>query len=688
MVSGRAATTAEPRAPRARRWARLAGWPAAIVLLAMHAALGFGATLDKTVTWDEGGYVAAGLAGWTADRYDFDPIGGLVTQRLGALPLAIDGIRLPPAFTDETAKWPNVFDAAQHAVFGEPGRAERVLPRVHAAMALLSVALGVLIYFWSRRLFGRGGALLSLALFAFCPNFLAHGPLVTSDVAASLFFLAACGAVWQVLHRVSPATVLLAGLAVGGLCLSKMSAPVIVPVAVLMLGVRLAVKRPLLVALPGHRRVVRTRGLQAAWLGAAAAGIVLGGSAIIWAGYGFRFVARPPGVPGGLSLFGWDEILASGLFSARAIAWARDHRLLPEAWLYGLGFAVETSTARNAFLNGEFSTAGWPWFFPYAFLVKTPLATLGALAAAAWAGAVGLRSGARDDPRRRWCWRGLYRTTPLWALFAIYSTVAVTSHLNLGLRHVLPAVAVCFVLVGAAGRWLAKGRPALRWALAAMLIAAPLESVAIYPNYLAFFNAFAGGPRHGYEHLVDSSLDWGQDLPALKRWLDEHGLQRQDRVPIYLSYFGNGNVRYYGLQATMLPGFGLPSQEPLGSLPPLRPGVYCISATLLQGVYWFAAPGPSWEPAQERDYQELSSRLMLFRPSGAEPPPQLVSTFSSLRMSRLSRYLRMKEPDARINHTIFVYALGEEDLAALDGVWPEGVPPRAPKSNGPPPPIR
>src|SRR6185369_10959616 len=63
------------------------------------------------------------------------------------------------------------------------------------------------------------------------------------------------------------------------------------------------------------------------------------------------------------------------------------------------------------------------------------------------------------------------------------------------------------------------------------------ESIAIRPDYLAYFNELAGGPSEGYRHLADSSLDWGQDLPALKQWLDGERLQRGDGN-VYLSYFG------------------------------------------------------------------------------------------------------------------------------------------------------
>ena len=72
--------------------------------------------------------------------------------------------------------------------------------------------------------------------------------------------------------------------------------------------------------------------------------------------------------------------------------------------------------------------------------------------------------------------------------------------------------------------------PALAWHVA--------ESNTIRPDYLAYFNQLAGGPSEAYKHLADSSLDWGQDLPALKQWLEREGLQQPGAGNVYLSYFG------------------------------------------------------------------------------------------------------------------------------------------------------
>ena len=71
----------------------------------------------------------------------------------------------------------------------------------------------------------------------------------------------------------------------------------------------------------------------------------------------------------------------------------------------------------------------------------------------------------------------------------------------------------------------------------------------IAPHYLAYFNPVGGGPDNGWHHLVDSSLDWGQDLPGLKRWLD----RQQTKSPVFLSYFGTGDPAYYHIDAQRLP---------------------------------------------------------------------------------------------------------------------------------------
>src|SRR5206468_11204129 len=85
-----------------------------------------------------------------------------------------------------------------------------------------------------------------------------------------------------------------------------------------------------------------------------------------------------------------------------------------------------------------------------------------------------------------------------------------------------------------------------------VVFAPPWRPTLVYPHYLAYFNELAGGPRNGYKRLVDSNLDWGQDLKGLKRWADEKRLDATH--PLYLSYFGTADPRYYQIPHINLPG--------------------------------------------------------------------------------------------------------------------------------------
>ena len=120
-------------------------------------------------------------------------------------------------------------------------------------------------------------------------------------------------------------------------------------------------------------------------------------------------------------------------------------------------------------------------------------------------------------------------------------------------------------------------------ALAALCLWYAVSSIGTYPHYLAYFNEIAGGPESGYKYLVDSNLDWGQDLKNLKTYVDTEGLNT-----IRLAYFGSAHVDYYGIQALPLP---MERPDDFGDR---RPEVYAISATYLQSGYLGDTEAYSW----------------------------------------------------------------------------------------------
>ena len=678
-------TSPNERGRRLRRATAVAG------LLAVYYGLALSAASQKSLTFDEMAHLTAGYTYWVFNDYRLHPENGNLPQRLGALPAVLGGASFPridqPAWTGS-----NVYAIGDQFLYFSGNDADAMLNRGRMVMALVGVALGALVFVWAGRLVSPAAAWVSLLLFVFSPTLLAHGPLVTSDMAAALFFTAAVGAMWITLHRVTPLTVAGAAVLLSAAFLSKLSAPILVPVAMVMVIVRLIDARPLRFGYRGRIGEARGRARQAAILAGVAVVFALVTWAVIWAAFGFRYTAFAAGTTGGDAFLGQITELPGA--AGWLLSVARRFHLLPEAYLYGVSLTLQFASERAAFLNGQFSTTGWWWYFPYAFAVKTtiPAMIAGVLAIAAFV-------------RRP----SLYAGTPLFALIAVYGLFALGTNLNIGHRHLLPVYPALCILAGWAALWIeplfrrapapeahgTRGRrkpktrpgPTTRPSTVTMGIATvgllawhAGESIAIRPHYLAYFNQLAGGPSQGYKHLADSSLDWGQDLPALKQWLDREGLQQPGASRVYLSYFGTARPEHYGISATRLAGFidRRPPQAP----EPLGGGVYCVSATVLDVI------GPSfYGPEDEINYQAAIKNLAAFaqaseneqawsallRQTGEQYWHDLFTQFDRLRTGRLMAFLRRRQPDAMVGYSILLYRLTDADVAlAMNGPAPGG----------------
>jgi hypothetical protein len=667
--------------------------PLVAALLAGYYLMAVTATRQESCTFDELAHLTAGYSHWQTGQFRLMPENGNLPQSLAGAGL----LGLHPRFPAlDTPAWhtSNEFAIGSELFYHGGNDAAALLLRGRAAIALLGVALGLLVFFWSRELFGLAGGLLSLGLFAFCPSMLAHGGLVTSDMAATLFFPASLYALWKLLHRVSVATILCAGACLSGLFLSKMSAGLVVVMGLALLGVRLGRRDPLPLQFPGWRRPIDGRLRQAAVLAGAAVLLALLVWGAIWAAYGFRYSAfgDHPGATDQLFPGGWDFVLNRPGFSFKVIGWAREHQLLPESYLYGHAFVFHDAQARRAFLNGTRRLTGWWWFFPYCLAVKTPLALFGTLilagAAVVWrwvrpALTPTLSQGERGPAIGRPWWHaagaGAYATAPLWVLLAVYWAVSLASHLNIGQRHILPTYPAMFILAGAAGYWLT----ARRWWPAGLLVAMVVwflaASLWVRPHYLAYFNELVGGPRQGYRHLVDSSLDWGQDLPGLQRYLVGHGLDAPGAKNVYLSYFGVADPNYDHIHARLLPCF-FAVPDPDDALRPadaLAGGCYCISATMLQSVY-LQYPG-AWTDEYERAYEQLVPAMAKLRQTMLDPAKareiqtrwgadlaRINFQYRDLSLGRLCAYLRHRPqgPDDEVGYSILIYNLSDEEVRA------------------------
>jgi hypothetical protein len=233
--------------------------------------------------------------------------------------------------------------------------------------------------------------------------------------------------------------------------------------------------------------------------------------------------------------------------------------IAPDPHAYFTGFDEmlrKTQQGHESYLLGMYSHTGWWYYFPVVFAVKTPIGLLLALIAALAA----------------WKWRPKENVAILAIPAAAFFAISMISAVNIGVRHILPVYPMLCVLAAALITRLPRGR-VIATACAAIVA---IESASIHPDYLAFFNAAAGGPAAGPRYLLDSNIDWGQDAKKLRTWL------RARNIPsVCMFYFGNAGVEFYGIPMEYLPRTNEVE---------LRKNLNCVAAISVTNLYGLYVP--------------------------------------------------------------------------------------------------
>ena len=595
-------------AGRRRTWATLA----CLALVAAFAALSTSAARTKNATIDEPVHLVSGLVASRLGDLRIDPDNPPLWKRWAAW----GDVGLPVRFEPDgpvwrDASWDPVGEATWSArtLFGTPGTdGVRLLNRARGMMLVLGAAAAAATAAWAGRLGGPVAAVVAAAVFCLDPTVIAHASLVKSDVPFTLAMVLLAWGAWAFGRRATAAGVIALGVACGGAVDAKFSGLLAGPVLAALLVARAL--GPTAWPLPGGRLATtrRQRLAVAAAAGVTAAVVCVG---FTWACYGFRYRTAPspavhvdlPAITARARRYAAAAALGHPATDAevaarrpgaldRFVHSADDRRLLPQPLLAGLLYQTTNTTRWPAFLDGRWYDDGRVAYFPLAILYKTPLATLAVAAAVVLVVPV----------RRRW--RGAtiaaaadgvwWSATCVAVPAGLFAATALTTHVNIGLRSVLPLYPFLAVALGTAVAWAWRHRPRLTAAAAGVLLAAlAAETVAAWPDYIPFFNAAVGGPRGGFAHLADSNLDWGQDVTALADWHRAH-----PGTPIYADLFVTGDASLYGLDCRPLW-----TRDPAGlrlTTPRAAGAVLAVSATHLRGLYA--------DPAQQPFYADLVRR--------------------------------------------------------------------------------
>jgi hypothetical protein len=497
-------------------------------------------------TTDEPAHLACGMEWLEKGVYRYE------TQHP---PLArVSGALLPKLFGAHGHELPAMWDEGRAILF-QTGREEKTLALARA---------GILPYFWilcwavfASTLWisgSRAAAVLSVFLTTMTPSLLAHGGLATTDMPFTALLVSCVYLGWRWLEEPNIRRAALFGALTGLTVLAKFSSLAFLPaIAVVSVIGWLATERPAAKHL--LKLVVARAGTFA--LAASTAALV------IWAGYRFSF---------GQTDFFPFPVPAPELFAG--IREVQKHNAL----------------GHLTYLMGAANTTGWPHFYVVALAVKTPLPLL----------AIGVSALVWLYSRKRFGVRGAMVPGMVLGIM-IFSSFF--SQIRIGTRHVLPVFAA-FAIAGGCAAVAAMRLPGagrlMQAALGIAAISLVISSIAIHPDYLAYFNAIAADKPEAF--LVDSDLDWGQDTKRLAKRLNELGA-----TEVYFNSFFSANYEKH---------YGFPPVRPLDLNGP-QPGWNAVSLTAVKyGMFgdtrYVYDPGFQFWPDQLTPNERVGHGILLF----------------------------------------------------------------------------
>jgi hypothetical protein len=565
-------------------------------LILLFAVLSMTAVNTKSATYDEHLHLTGAWSNLWLRDYRVDPANFALWEYWAALPLGPNGLHL----NRDDPNWQKQLTLLEHTderwevdmLYRTPGvNADDLFRRSRLMMLILNASLIGIAALWAYQLGGNIAAIATTTLFAFDPNFLGHAPLVKNDVVIALLLVVACFATWRVGRKATIGNLAALGLICAAAVNTKMSGLWFGPMMeVLLLGRALVGKPWQFVNLNLVTRASRTAAVVLWGLCA-----VLAIYVAIWACYGFRFSTTPnPNEHFNIDNFvSLDRYFLAakyydGKFPAddkswmtwqpsvpvRVAEWMDAKHLLPQPYLAGIMLYTAECHYRPGFVLGNFSHSGWWFYFPFGVLVKTPVAELGI-------GALVLILCIFSFRSIKWLDNG-WTIACLLIPASVYMLMAMSSTLQIGVRHVLPVYSLAYLLIagGIALIW-DKWRWQWRIPFGLLMTALICECALAYPNYIAYFNSPSGGSQGGLRLLSDSNLDWGQDVKQLGKWVAAHPNDK-----LYLRLTSMADPSYYGIRYVPVFGgyrFGIPNG--INVPRPGGQGFFVIDANALQGTF-------------------------------------------------------------------------------------------------------
>jgi len=453
-----------------------------LVLLAVTFLLPFLSAQNFSPASDEITHLPSGYSYWKTGQITFNLQHPPFVKLISSFPLLFMDLKFDSEDPDLSGSFKNEW------IFGKKfltsNDTDRLLFWGRLPVMLWSVLLGFYIFRWASEMFSPKAGLLSLFLYAFMPNIIAHAQFVTTDLALASFSFAAFYYLWKFFKTGFNKQLICSGLFLGLALSSKFSAVLFLPVVLFLVFIYTK---------SGQKdfNLVISRFVKITAI------MFIPAFLVVYFSYFFPTDSR-------FYLKGLNTVYA------------------------------DSNIYYNYYLNGQFSKDGWWYYFLEAFLIKTPIPALTAFVTAlVFFGKFNISN--RDK---------LFIFTPM----IFFSAVTSLKAHNLSVRYLLPSFPFLILYAGGLAQMVKIKWGKLKSAVTSSVVIILglwyiFSAVTIYPDFLAYFNELVGGPANGYKYLDDSNLEWKHDLKRLAEYQKKHPDVKVVNSDFNI-YF---DPRYYGI---------------------------------------------------------------------------------------------------------------------------------------------
>lgn len=495
----------------------------AFVIISVATILAYTSIWNDSLIVDEIPHVGSGYSYVTTQDYRLNPEHPPLAKDLAgwmmSLFLDVDG---EPAYQstywtdDVNGQW----NFGRKLIYNSGNDVDAIVRTVKIPMLLFFVLSAIYVFKWTRELYGDKAGKIALVLFAFSPTVIANSRFVTTDIPALFGVLLASYYFFKYLKDSNRKNLIIAGVAFGIAQLLKFSVFLLVPYFLLIALIYIFVKKDWKVFLMTILIMV------------------IGFIGVVWPWYGWHVqnydpVRQHSDTEALLATYGNRNF-------ADPVVFLSDKPYVRGLAQYGLGLLMVNQRViggNTVYFLGKVERFGNALYFPIVYFIKESLAFWGLLAIALF---YLFRQAKFKASIWRWTKEHFIESMMIvWLI--IYWTVSIRGSLNIGVRHLLPVYPFTIILTaGLLAGFLKKNAKPKLLIIAGLLGWYVFETVHIHPFYLTYFNQVAGGPSGGHRLVVDSNLDWGQDLKRLAHWVEDNNVKN-----IHLDYFGWADQSYY-----------------------------------------------------------------------------------------------------------------------------------------------